>query len=87
MVLDENIQPSMELNKNERKRDGEGGVKIKWLNVVWKRRLKFLGHVLRLECLEKVGFLGKIEGGRARGRQRITFGTRVSLRIFLEVQR
>ena len=50
------------------------GVKRELLNVVRRRQLKFLGHLLRHDCLEKDVFLGKIEGRRARGRQRITFG-------------
>ena len=38
-----------------------------------KRQLQFLGHVLRKEELEDVAITGKIEGKRARGRQRLTF--------------
>ena len=40
----------------------------------WLRwELQFLGHVLRKEELEDVAITGKIEGKRARGRQRLTF--------------
>ena len=42
---------------------------------VRKRQLKVFGHKLRHDGLEKDVFLGKIEGRRARGRQRITFGS------------
>ena len=43
--------------------------------VVMSRQLKFLGHLLRHDCLGKDVLLGKMEGGRARGRQRIEFAT------------
>ena len=35
--------------------------------------MKFLGHLLRHDCLEKEVFLGKIERRRARGRQRVKY--------------
>ena len=40
------------------------------LNTIRKRQLQFLGHVLREEGLENLCLTGKIEGRRARGRQR-----------------
>ena len=51
------------------------GVRRELVAEVRKRQLKFLGHVLRHDCLEKDVFLGKIEGTRGRGGQRITFGS------------
>ena len=45
------------------------------MGVVRSRQLKFMRHLLRLNCLEKDVFLGKIEGSRARGRPRIKFAT------------
>ena len=51
------------------------GVRRELMAEVRKRQLKVLGHMLRHDCLEKDVFLGKIEGRRDRGRQRITFGT------------
>ena len=38
-----------------------------------RRQLKFLGHILRAGELEKDCLLGRIEGRRARGAQRIKF--------------
>lgn len=38
-----------------------------------RRQLKFLGHVLRRRGLESDCLLGRVEGRRARGRQRIEF--------------
>ena len=35
--------------------------------------MKFLGHLLRHDCLENVVPLGKIHGRRAKGRQRVKF--------------
>ena len=40
------------------------------LNTIRKRQLQFLGHILREEGLENLCLTGKIEGRRARGRQR-----------------
>ena len=51
------------------------GVGRELMGAVRSRQLKFLGHLLRHDCLEKDVFLGKIEGRRARGRQRMTFGS------------
>ena len=37
-----------------------------------KLRLQFFGHLMRgTDCLEKTLMLGKIEGGKRRGRQRM----------------
>ena len=38
-----------------------------------RRQLQFLGHVLRKQELEDVALTGKIEGKRARGKQRLTY--------------
>ena len=51
------------------------GVRRELLGTVRGRQLKFLGHLLRHDCLEKEEFLGRIEGRRARGRQRLKFGS------------
>ena len=51
------------------------GVGRELMGAVRGRQLKFLGHLLRHDCLEKDVFLGKIEGSRARGRPRIKFAT------------
>ena len=40
------------------------------LKTIRRRQLQFLGHVLRGEGLESLCLTGKIEGRRARGRQR-----------------
>lgn len=53
------------------------GVKRELLSVIIERQLRFLGHVVRKEGLECVALQGKIEGKRARGRQRITYLDRV----------
>ena len=50
------------------------GVRRELLGTVRKRQLKFLGHLLRHDCLEKTVFLGMIEGRKVRGRQRLKFG-------------
>ena len=51
----------------------EAGVKREVMGAMRRRQLKFLGHLLRHDCLEKDELIGKIEGRRARGRQRIKF--------------
>ena len=45
------------------------------MGTVRKWQLKFLGHLLPLNCLEKEVFLVKIEGRRVRGRLRIKYAT------------
>lgn len=49
------------------------GVQRELMKEIRKRQLHFLGHALRAEGLERECLLGKIEGTRARGRQRIKF--------------
>ena len=49
------------------------GVERELLKFVRRRQLRFLGHVLRAEELENDCLLGRVEGSRARGRQRITY--------------
>ena len=51
----------------------KAGTRRKLVVTIRKRQLQFLGHVLRKEELEDVAITGKIEGKRARGRQRLTF--------------
>ena len=36
-----------------------------------KLKLQYVGHLIRADSLEKTLMLGKIEGGRRRGRQRM----------------
>jgi len=43
------------------------------LRTIRKRQLKFVGHVIRKEGLEKLILEGKIEGKRQRGRQRLRY--------------
>ena len=43
------------------------------LKVITSRQIRFLGHVLRKNELEAIVLTGKIEGKRARGRQRKMF--------------
>ena len=50
------------------------GVRRELPGAARKRQLDFLGDLLRHDCLEKDVFLGKIEGRRARSRQRLKFG-------------
>ena len=39
---------------------------------MWKLKLQYFGHLMqRIDSLEKTLMLGKIEGGRRRGRQRM----------------
>ena len=51
----------------------KAGTRKKFVETIRKRQLQFLGHVLRKEELEDMAITGKIEGKRARGRQRFTF--------------
>ena len=37
------------------------------------RQIRFVGHVLRKESLENLVLTGKVDGQRARGRQRLAF--------------
>ena len=49
------------------------GTSKKLVESMRKRQLQFLGLFLWKEELEDVAITGKIEGKRARGRQRLTF--------------
>ena len=49
------------------------GVRRELLEVITKRQLRFLGHIIRKGGPECVALQGRVEGRRARGRQRATF--------------
>ena len=45
---------------------------IHWKGLILKLKLQYFGHLMRrTDSLEKTLMLGKIEGGRRRGRQRM----------------
>ena len=48
----------------------KAGTRRKLVETIRKRQLQFSGHVFRKEEPEDVAITGKIEGKRARGRQR-----------------
>ena len=49
------------------------GVQRCLVQKIRRRQLQFLGHIVRAEKLESDCLLGRIEGTRARGRQRVTY--------------
>jgi len=49
------------------------GVQCTILNTIHQRQLGFFGHVMRKHSLEHLVVTGKVEGRRARGRQRLKF--------------
>ena len=55
----------------------EPGVEKCLVQKIKKRQLKFLGHIVRAEGLESDCLLGRIDGTRARGRQRVTYMDRI----------
>ena len=63
------------------------GNPVRLLDVIRGRQLKFLGHVLRADGVEKLALTGKIEEKRDRGRQRTKyldqFGTNISNSDFI----
>ena len=51
----------------------EAGVYRTLMKSIRQRQLAFLGHVLRRQGLENLVVTGRIEGRRARGRQRLKY--------------
>ena len=49
------------------------GVQRCLVQKIKRRQLQFLGHIVRAEELESDCILGRLEGTRARGRQRVTY--------------
>ena len=49
------------------------GIERQLLQIIDRRHLRFLGHIIRKEALEELSLSGKINGKRARGRQRKHF--------------
>ena len=45
----------------------------KLMQTIRKMQLEFFGHIMRKNGLEKLVTTGKVEGRRARGKQRMTF--------------
>ena len=52
------------------------------LNVIVNRQIRFVGHIMRKSQLEATALTGRIEGKRARGRQRKTFVDWLSLTLY-----
>ena len=48
-------------------------VKRKLLETIKNRKMTFLGHVMRRKGIENLSLTGRVEGKRARGRQRMTY--------------
>ena len=49
------------------------GIKRSLMETIRKRQLTFVGHIIRENGLERLCLEGKIEGRKARGRQRLTY--------------
>ena len=49
------------------------GVRKEIVATIRERQLRFLGYILREDKHEKLALQGKIDGGRARGRQRTKY--------------
>ena len=49
------------------------GVQRTLMNTIRQRQLNFLGHVMKRRGLENLLVTGKVEGRRARGRQRLKY--------------
>jgi len=43
------------------------------MSTIVTRQIRFVGHVVRKGKLKYLSLIGKVEGKRARGRQRLTF--------------
>ena len=48
-------------------------VRRKLLETIKNRKMTFWGHVMRRKGIENLSLTGKVEGKRARGRQRMTY--------------
>ena len=48
-------------------------IKCELLQTIKKRKMTFLGHVMRRNSIENLSLTGKVEGKRARGRQRMAY--------------
>lgn len=49
------------------------GVERRLLKTIRKKQLNFIGHIMRADGLERNCLLGRVEGTRSRGRQRIKY--------------
>ena len=71
------IRRIMKISWKDKKSNEEvmniSGYKRSLIKTVRKRQLKFLGHVIRADRLEKQLLCGKINGTRSRGRQRTKY--------------
>ena len=43
------------------------------MKTIRKRQIEFFGHVMRKELLEELMLIGRVNGKRSRGRQRLTY--------------
>jgi len=71
------LQRMLKISRTEKKSNEEvfqeAGVHRTLLKCIRQRQLAFLGHVLRRQSLENLVVTGRIDGRRARGRQRLKY--------------
>ena len=73
MVLEKILESSLESKEIKLVNyKGKSTLKIHWKGLMLKLKLQYFGHLMpRTDLLEKTLMLGKIEGRRRRGRQRM----------------
>ena len=86
MVTELNAQATGGCKNNEREGDEDGGVNREFLDVVRKRQLKYLGHLMTHDCLENRFSMTILRKGESE-EDKESHLVPVALRIFMGTQR
>ena len=74
MVLGKILESPLDSKEIQPVNPKEISPEYSWEGLMLKQKLQYFGHLMqRTDSLEKTLILGKIEGGRRRGRQRMTW--------------
>ena len=71
MVLEKTLESPLDCKEIKPVNPKEISPEYSLEGLMLKLKLQYFGHLMRTDSLEKTLMLGKIEGGRARGRQRM----------------
>ena len=72
VVLGKNLESPLDSKEIQPVNPKEISPEYSWEGLMLKQKLQYFGHLMqRTDSLEKTLILGKIEGGRRRGRQRM----------------
>ena len=86
MVLEKTLESPLDLRRSNQSILKEISPECSLEGLMLKLKLQYFGHLIRkADSLEKTLMLGKIEGGRRRGRQRMRWLNGITTSIYMSL--